>query len=364
MLKVSAPDYILLSIIVIIIISGIVILASVSAPLGQAKFDDSYYFLKHQLIFGFFPGLLLLFFFFNVKLASLKKKAPILFLIGLLLMLAVFLPLIGLGQGGASRWLHFGPVSFQPSEFLKLSFILYLAGWLASRIQKREPNLTLALFLVIIGAIGILLYKQPNISTLGIIVLTGFLMYFAAKTPLWHSLLIIVLGFVSFLFLMLIPSYRVERFSVFLNPDTDLMGIGFQLNQAKIAIGSGGLSGVGLGMSSQKLGFLPQSIADSIFAVFSEETGFIGAFFLVLIFSIFFIRSIQIAKKTKDQFSQLAALGIACWIIIQTFVNIGAMIGLVPLTGIPLPFISYGGSALIIELAAMGILLNISKQKS
>lgn len=367
MLKNSAPDYILLSVLTIIILSGIVILASISAPFAQAKFGNSYYFLNHQLLFGLLPGLILAFIAFNINLAFLKKITPILFLISLLLMIAVFLPLIGSRQEGASRWLGVGSFSFQPSELLKLAFILYLASFLANRTDKtgqlKANRQTLFVFLVIIGVISLLLIFQPNISTLAVIILTGFLMYFSAKTPLWHSILMIVLGFIAFFSLIKIASYRVERFSVFLNPDIDPMGIGYQVKQALIAIGSGGLAGAGLGMSSQKLGFLPQSIADSIFAVFSEETGFIGAFFLIFLFLLFFIRGIQIVKTTKDKFAQLTAIGIICWIIIQTFVNIGAMIGLLPLTGIPLPFISYGGSALIVELIAMGILLNISKQK-
>ena len=153
---------------------------------------------------------------------------------------------------------------------------------------------------------------------------------------------------------------------VFLNPDKDPMGSGYQLNQSLIAIGSGGFFGLGLGMSIQKLGFLPQSVADAIFAVFAEETGFAGAIFLISLFLLFFWQGLKIIFNVKDVFLQLLALGIICWIMIQTFVNIGAMIGLLPLTGVPMPFISYGGSALMIELAAMGILLNISKiiQKS
>lgn len=362
MLKSSAPDYILLSTLGIILISGILILASVAAPFGQAKFGDSYYFLKHQLIYGFLPGIFLAILLYKTKISYLKKIAPFLFLFGLILMFAVFLPSIGLHQEGASRWIQFGSFSFQPSELLKLSFILYLAGWLAGRNQKQK-NETLILFFTIMGVIALLLFLQSNMSTLGIIAFTGFLMYFAAKTPAWHAGLIIILGIIAFFVLIHLAPYRLERFSVFLNPGIDPMGKSYQFNQATIAIGSGGLSGVGLGMSSQKLGFLPQSIADSIFAVFSEETGFIGAFLLILMFLTFLVRNIQLIKMIKDKFSQLVIIGITCWIITQTFVNIGAMIGLLPLTGVPLPFIAYGGSALIIELGAMGILLNISKQK-
>ena len=160
---------------------------------------------------------------------------------------------------------------------------------------------------------------------------------------------------------MKIAPYRAARLLVFLNPETDPMGMGYQLKQALIAVGSGGIFGLGLGMSVQKFGFLPQSMADSIFAIFSEETGFIGSLILIFLFLIFFWRGFKIAKKSMDQFSKLAALGISCWIILQALINIGSMIGIIPLTGVPLPFLSYGGSALVTELIGVGILLNISK---
>ena len=366
------PDYILLAIVVLLIIFGTAILASVSASYSLEKVGNTYYFLQHQLLFGLLPGLFFAFLVFKINLAFLKKITPILFLGSLILMAAVFLPIIGSG----SRWIDLAGFSFQPSELLKLCFILYLASWLASKTEKINlPQVSkksffklsegfkqaLVPFLIIIIPLVALLFFQSDISTLMIILFVGAVMYFSANTPFWHTILIFFIGIGGLLSLINLASYRVERFLVFLNPNLDPMGISWQINQALIAIGTGGLTGVGLGMSVQKLGFLPQIISDSIFAVFSEETGFIGGIGLILLFLMFLWRGFKIAKKSKDKFCQLTALGITCWIIVQTFVNIGAMIGILPLTGIPLPFVSYGGSALIVEMIGVGILLNISK---
>jgi len=224
---------------------------------------------------------------------------------------------------------------------------------------------TLLAFLIAIGVISLLLAFQPDISTLGAIILVGVLVYFLAGTPLWHSILIILAGAGSLLTLIKLAPYRAARLLVFFEPGTDPMGIGYQIKQALIAIGSGGIFGLGLGlgMFRQKLWLLPQSLSDSIFAIFAEEGGFIGNAILIFLFLIFLWRGFKIAKLREDKFSQLAALGLTVWICLQGFTNIGSMIGILPLTGIPLPFISYGGSALITELVGIGILLNISKHK-
>ena len=367
------PDYILIGVVVILIILGILILASVSAPLSQQRFGNTYYFLNHQLLFGLLLGILLAFLVFKIRLDFFKKWASPLLLINLILLAMVFLPKIGYSAGGAARWLSLGPISFQPSEFLKLTSILYFAAWLTSRTGAKKFgggrtekgfSQTFIAFLIVVGLISSLLIFQPDISTLGIIVLVATLMYFLAETPLWHSILFVLLGAGGLLTLIKLAPYRAARLLVFLKPEIDPMGIGYQIKQALIAVGSGGISGLGLGMSQQRLGFLPQSISDSIFAILAEETGFIGCLILIFLFLIFLWRGFEIAKVSQNKFSQLAALGITSWITLQALTNIGSMIGILPLTGIPLPFISYGGSALVSELAGVGILLNISKQIS
>ena len=354
----TRPDYWLMGSVVALIFLGILILASVSASFSQEKFGTTYYFLNHQLLFGFLPGIILGFLAFRLPLDSLKKWTLVLLLINLILLAMVFLPKIGSSSGGAARWLNFGPISFQPSEFLKLTFILYLAAWLTNK--TRKINLLIA-FLIIIGAVSLLLIFQPDISTLGVIVLVAAMMYFLAETPIWHSILIILLGTAGLFSLIKLAPYRAARLLVFLKPEIDPMGISYQIKQALIAVGSGGITGLGLGMSGQKFGFLPGAISDSIFALFSEETGFIGSIILIFLFLMFLWRGFRAGRLSQDKFSLLTALGISSWIIIQAFVNIGAMIGILPLTGIPLPFISYGGSAIVAELIGVGILLNISK---
>ncbi len=364
------PDYILLFTVAVLLTFGLLILFSASAAISQANFGNSHYFLTHQFFFGLIPALILAFFSFKIPLAILKKWALILLLINLVLMVLVFFPGIGVKYGGASRWLNFGILTVQPSEFLKLTFIIYLAAWLNNRNdilglktkhQKIISNQTFTAFSLLISLLALLLVFQPDVSTLGIIVLTGTLIYFSLGTPVWHLILIILAGVVSLFSLIKIAPYRMNRILVFLKPETDPMGIGYQLKQALIAVGSGGIFGLGLGMSQQKFGFLPQTMADSIFAVFSEETGFIGSAILVLLFLIFFWRGFAISLNSKTQFSKILAFGITSLITIQAFINIGAMLGILPLTGVPLPFISYGGSALLTELIGVGILLNISK---
>jgi len=374
------PDYILIIICGILIILGILILSSVSATLSQEKFGNPFYFLSHQIFFGLIPGIILAFLVSKINLNFLKKWSPILLLINLGLLGMVFLPKIGVYSGGASRWIDLKFFSLQPAEFLKLTFFLYLAAWLASKTQsqinldkklkKRIPQslgsfwVGLIAFFILLTLISIFLIFQPNISTLGVIVLVGTLMYFSAGTPFWHSILIIFVASGGLLSLIKMAPYRASRLLIFLNPEFDPMGKGYQLKQSLIAIGSGGIFGLGLGMSRQKFGFLPQSMSDTIFAIFAEELGFIGALILISLFLVFLWRGLKIAKTSTDKFSQLLALGISSWICLQAFINIGAMIRILPPAGIPLPLVSYGGSHLIAELIGIGILLNISKSRN
>lgn len=364
-------NYILISITAALVLLGILVLSGVSAPLSFEKFGNTYYYLQHQVIFGLVPGFFLCVLAFLLPLSWFKKKSFYLLLGNLGLMAVVFLPKIGTALGGASRWVSLGPISFQPSEFLKLTVILYLATWFGSKdfiagksTSRRKSVISsfgLFAFLIVMAIVSLLLIFQPDIGTLSIIITVAAIMYFSMDTPFWHSILVFLIGTGSLFFLIKLAPYRFARFLVFLMPNLDPMGKGYQIKQAQIAIGSGGILGLGLGMSQQKFGFLPQSISDSIFAIFAEETGFLGSFVLILLFVMFFWQGLKIAKVSKDIFSKLTCIGITFWIVIQTFVNISAMVGLLPLTGIPLPFISYGGSHIIAELAGVGILLNISK---
>lgn len=361
--EVKNPDYVLLSAVGILIMLGLVVLTSVSSVVSQEKFGSPTVYLIRHIFFGLLPGLIFGFLAYRVRLSFLKKYAPIFLLASLFLMILVFLPKIGVSSGGASRWINLGFTSLQPSEFLKISFILYLAVWLPLITEKARKNhsKTLMAFLAVLGAVLLLLILQPNISTMGIIAACGILMYFLSGSPLKYILFVIAGGFAFLALLVKIAPYRLERILVFMRPDIDPMGMSYQLKQALIAVGSGGIWGKGFGMSLQKFGFLPEPMADSIFAVFSEEAGFIGSSIIISLFLIFAWRGFKIAEKSTDGFCRLTCAGITFWITIQAFVNIGAMVGILPLTGIPLPFISYGGSALIAEFIGVGLLLNISK---
>lgn len=345
---------------------GIVTLAGVSAPFALKNFGSSGAYFSHQFFYAILPGILLCGVCIFFPLEKLRRISSFLVLICFVALLLVFIPPFGVRLGGAARWLALGPFSFQPSEFLKLTFILYLAALLTTKsatktiVQKRR----VFIFLFATGLLGLVLVLQPDISTLGIIVASGFMMYFVAKTPLWHSFALVGIAAAVLVVLVKLAPYRMQRVLVFFDPSTDPMGIGYQVKQALIAVGSGGMFGQGLGMSVNQVRLLPAAISDAIFAAAAQEMGFVGAMFLLSIFFVFVWRGIYIAKRAQDEFMQLAAVGITSWIGLQAFVNMGAMMGLVPLTGIPLPFMSYGGSHVIAELAGVGVLLNISRHTS
>lgn len=357
----NKPDYVLLSVTGFLILLGIVTLTSVSAAFSWVKAGSATFYLFWHIGFGVLGGAALGFFAYKISLPELKKKSPLLLLFNLFLMLLVFVPKIGLTAGGASRWINLGFTTFQPSEFLKLTFILYLAFWLSNRQRKPSSAMFLIAFFVIIGIISALLALQPDISTLGIILLCALVMYFLSGSSFKHSFLTVLTVAAALAALIKFEAYRFERFLVFIKPDIDPMGLSYQVKQALITIGSGGIFGRTPGMSIQKFGFLPQPMSDSIFAIIAEEWGFIGSLFLIGLFLAFAWRGIAIVKRAQNKFYQLTAVGITVWITLQAFVNIGSMAGALPLTGVPLPFISYGGSALIAELMGLGILLNISK---
>ena len=372
--KKQQPDKILLILTILLVTSGILLIATISFPLALEKFNDGYYFLRHQIIYGLIPGVILGFIAFKTPLNFLRKKSLILFLINLIILSFVFLPNIGATFGGATRWVKLGNITFQPSEFLKITAILYLASLVsknsfkkgnapARRQHPKKFYSQLFSFLIIFGIISLILKSQPDISTLGTILSSLIVIYFSAKTPFFHNVLIILLCLAGLFFLLQSASYRLERVSVFLEPDVDSLGIGYQLKQSLITVGSGKILGQGIGMSRQKFGFLPQPASDSIFAIFAEETGFLGSIILILTFLAFLWRGIKISKESPEMFPQLVGLGITFWIVLQAFLNISGLLGIIPLSGTPLSFISYGGSHLITELIGVGLLLNISRYK-
>jgi len=349
-------------------------LACLSATASMERFGNTNFYLIHQLIFGLLPALILAFVGYKISLPLLKKWAPLLFVLNLGALFLVFLPEIGKSAGGAARWIEIGGMTAQPSESLKITAILYLAAWIASKLSETNASdwksitkrsyhnviYILVPFIVLLGMIAIGMYLQSDASTLGIIAITLLTLYFSAKTPLWHTLLVVFSGLSILLFLIRFEPYRLDRWLIFLHPDADPLGKGFQLRQSLISLGSGGPFGKGLGMSAQK-GVLPESMTDAIFAIIGEEMGVIGCFILIASILFFFWLGIKIARDSSDKFSKMTAIGIVVWITLQSFINISSVSGIFPLSGIPLPFFSYGGSHLAVELFAVGLLLNISK---
>jgi cell division protein FtsW len=358
-------DKVLLTISISLISLGLLILYSASAPFSQINFGNTFYYFSHQILFGILPGVIIGLIILKINFRRFKKMTPWFLFLNLILLTLVFIPPFGIKSGGGSRWIGFANFSFQPSELLKLTFILYLSSWLASRVKKEDRNFrqTFFFFLLIIVFISTFLILQPDFSTLGIIFTISISLFFLAKTPIWQTFLIVLIAALFFLPLAQIAPYRMKRILSFLNPEFDPLGISYHIKQAEIAIGSGGVFGKGLGLSTQKLGVLPHVFSDSIFAILAEELGFLGALFLILFYLLFFWRIYQIGTSQKDLFSKLVCFGILSWISSQTFVNISSMIGILPLTGIPLPFVSYGGSHMLTEIASLFVLFKLSKQK-
>lgn len=360
----AGPDYLFISIVIFLVIFGLVMLTSASSDLGKQKFNDGYYYLKHQILYGLITGLfgfgIGVFIYYRVW-ASL---AVWLLLVNIILLILVFTPLGKLGNVTANRWLNLTFFSFQPGELMKLTFLIYLAAWL-SRDKQRSLFFTKGFlpFLIICGIVSFLLFIQPATTITVIILSASLLMYFLAGAKLRFMAAAALLGLVILAFLIFSTPYRYERVISFLNPDRDPLGANYHLNQAEIAIGSGGLFGVGFGRSTTKLKYLPEPISDSIFAVVAEEFGFVGSLFLVILFLILIWRGLAIAKQTRDSFGRFLAAGFTSLIGLQAFINIAATTGVIPLTGIPLPFISYGGTALFTALTMAGILVNISKYR-
>ncbi len=332
---------------------GLIVLADASAPLAEKNFSDKFFFVKQQIVWAG-VGVVLLFIVSKIKYTFWEKIATPLFFITLVGLLLVFVPGLGAKFLGARRWLTVGPISFQPSEFVKLTLAIYLAKVASSK--KKAASFFVPLILT-----SFLIMLQPDLGTTIVLVAMAMVQIFVSGVNLFYITLSGLLG-VIFAFVLTITSpYRRERLLTFLEQTRDPLGESYHIRQILLALGSGGLFGVGLGESRQKYLFLPETATDSIFAVVAEEVGFLGACILISLYIILIFRGLAIARKAPDSFSRVLSSGIIAWIGGQTFLNIASMVAIVPLTGIPLPFLSYGGSSLTTILIAVGILLNISK---
>ncbi len=348
----------LLAATVILATVGILMVYDSSVAIALRDFGDPYYFVREQvkwLVLGFIG-----FAIFSRFPYSAFRQFAVPILIGtLVLLLAVFIPGFGVHALGARRWLNFGLFVVQPAEVAKLAMVIYLSAWFSTKEKGR-----LAAFLLLTGMVVGLVLLEPDMGTATTILLTALSLYFLSGAPIGHFLAIIPVLLVGLGGLAIAQPYRLRRVTTFLNPDLDPLGSSYQIRQILLALGSGGLFGVGLGKSRQKYEYLPEANTDSIFAILGEETGFIGATIVVLLFLFLVWRCFKIARRIQDPFGKLLALGVGSWIGIQAFVNIGSMVAIIPLTGVPLPLISYGGSNLIITLSALGMVYNISKKNT
>lgn len=336
----------------------------VSASLGVlAKNKEIFYgLLVSQLVLGLGFGLIGMYITYKIDYKIWKKYAVHIFIFALLLTASVFLPSVGWSHGGAERWIKLGPVSFQPVEILKFAFIIFFAMWLFHVKNKVEKfKYGILPLMILLSIIGFILLNQPDTKSLILMVLTGTGMLFISGVPIKQIFLVGIVSVLCLGALIFATPYLQKRIQTFLNPSADSRGAAYQVQQSQIAIGSGGLLGRGYGQSIQKFTYLPEPQGDSIFAVVGEEFGFVGSIILVFLYGILGMRGLKIANNAPDEFGRLLVAGIVIMVIAQSFMHIAAVVGVFPLTGVPLVFMSHGGTSLMIYLASMGIILQVSK---
>lgn len=354
-------DFILLGVILCLTVFGMIMIASAGVAKSHEQYQQTYYFFKHQLIYGLLFGLILGYIAFKIDYKIWKKLALPLFVLALVMLSLIYIPQFSYAHGGARRWFFIGGFSFQPSEMMKLFFMIYLAAWFDKHNNDSSKSVSgMVIFLLLVGLVFSLILFQPDLGTAGIIAFCAFFLYILSGAKWKYVLSIAFLGLLALAVLIKVEPYRMARLLAFQNPEINSQGASYQINQSLIAIGSGGPFGVGLGQSRQKFNYLPEPVGDSIYAIVAEEFGLIGSLGTLLAFIIFLIRGFFVSHHAPDRFGALLAGGITIWIATQAFINMSAISGLIPLTGVPLPFISYGGTALATIGLGAGILLNIS----
>lgn len=348
-------DLLLLGGVVLLSVFGLLMVYDASQFEAFQDLGDKYYFIKQQLIW-IVLGFASLGFFSVFDYHRLQKLSPLLFLLSLVLLFLVFVPGLGSVAGGAHRWLKIAGFTVQPAEIIKLSGVMFFANFF----QKKVRSLP---FLLILGLVGVVVgLLQKDLGSAVVFFMIAFGVYFAAGASITHFIALSFTGIVGFIGFIVTSAYRKQRVLAFLDPFADPQGFSYHISQVLIALGSGGLFGVGVGQSRQKFAYIPEVTTDSIFSIVGEEFGFFGGITLIALIGFVVLRGVAIAQHAPDNFGKLLAIGLTLWIGSQAVVNLAAMVSLIPLTGVPLPFISYGGSALLANLVAVGILLNISKQ--
>lgn len=359
----KSPDRMLLTLVGLLVIVGAAFFVSASLGLLARDSGPSFSTLAvKQLLIGLCIGGTILFACSHVQTTYWRRSGFFIYIIGLVLCLTVFIPGLGFSHGGAHRWIIIFGQSFQPAELLKFGVILYVAALLVSVGKKIRTLKTSAVVLsaALIPSL-IVLFLQPDLSTAAVIICAVMAMYIVAGARISHIIFIGGMGILIALLAMLSKPYALERIGTFLNPSADPSGAGYQINQSLTAIGAGGIIGRGFGQSIQKFKYLPEPVGDSIFAVIGEEFGLIGTSGLIILFLLFVGRSFTIASRTPDHYGRLVIVGIVILVITESFFNMASMLGLVPLSGMPLVFVSQGGTALIFALAQVGIILSVSK---
>lgn len=349
-------DITLLAIVVFLTLFGFFFIYDVSSFVAYRDFSDKYHYVKDQFVWVIlgFLGLISFSYFNYHRLYNLSL--PLLFA-AIVLLVLVFVPGIGIYVSGAYRWVDFKIFTLQPGEFVKLVLAIYLSAWFSGKEKGR-----LLAFLMLLGLVLFLVIIQPDMGTAFVILAEAFAIYFLSGGNILYFAILLPIFAIIGIFLIKLSPYREKRLEAFLNLDQSIENSSYHVKQILISLGSGGIMGVGLGKSLQKYAYLPEATTDSIFAIIAEELGFIGATFVIMMFVLIVWRGFSIAAKAKDNFGRLLASGITTFLGVQAIINLGALTSLFPLTGIPLPFISYGGSALIVDLCSVGILLNISRR--
>ena len=359
-----APDATLLIVAALLTSIGAIMVFSASSVVGITRYHDAAHFFKRELVWVALGGLAC---WIGMKLdyGVLRRAAPWLLGVAVVLLVGVLFPHFGAMEGGARRWYEFGPLSFEPSEFAKLALIVFLAKLLADREDSARDFSTIgfpALFWV--GVCFMLVLRQPDLGTATLFLMIAFFMLFAAGARLSHLAIGIAVAVPALLAFVYASPYRRARFTAFLDPNADPQGTGYHILQSLYGLGSGGIFGVGLGASRQKFGYLPEQYTDFIYSVLGEELGFIGAATVLVLFLLFAYRGLRIAMKAEDRFGFFLAVGITASIALQAFINIGVVTSTWPVTGVPLPFISYGGTSLVMSLFGVGLLASISRGRS
>ncbi len=351
--------------VIILTIAGFIIFYSASLGILAQNSEKYSSITFSQAVLGLLLGSLAMFGVSRMDYKVLKRYAFWLLLGGIILNILVLFPEIGVKHNGARRWIYLGGLSFQTSELLKLGFIIYFAG-LASKLKGKMQTFTFGLLplLTLLTISGILLLKQPDTDTFLMLIVSGIAIFLIAGGRWRHVLILFLIGVIGMGLLVTTRPYLKDRITTYLHPERESLGSGYQIQQSLIAIGSGGVFGRGFGQSVQKFDFLPEPMGDSIFAVQAEEFGFVGATALILLFAFFLIRGLKIASNTEESFGRLLVVGLVIMITAQAFVNIGAMLNVLPLSGITLPFVSHGGTSLFITLLEVGIILSVSKSIS